>query len=71
MPERHSGGTRPYSLQNCLTVLANTYCDANEIMLEALAACGHAPEDTADWHGFAGPVFERAWEMKYYRDDGA
>jgi hypothetical protein len=40
-------------------------------MLEALAACGHAPEDTADWHGFAGPVFERAWEMKYYRDDGA
>jgi hypothetical protein len=39
-------------------------------MLEALVARGHAPEDTADWHGFAGPVFERAWEMKYYRDDG-
>jgi len=60
----------PYSLQDCLTVLANTYCDANEVMLEALVACGHASEDTADWHGFAGPVFERAWEMKYYRDDG-
>jgi hypothetical protein len=61
----------PYSLEHCMTILADTYCDANEVMLEALVARGHAPEDVADWHGFAGAVFERAWVMKYYRDDGA